>query len=212
VSRRETRWLHWCYKTQTNSLIFLECKTQTSTVNKRLHSVLDKSEVSEEDSQFLLLKSLKSTLKRDLERWLKKKSRLSTTSSPDQLSTTSQNGSLTGKRTQEMALTPNLSQTVSIPWWERILRDSESARITEVSDMLGVSELEVKEPSPPVDAEELLVLPERSETVYSFGEQLVFVDFTYSANVWVESVCWPLIKNNNYHAFLSEENALFCFL
>ena len=49
--------------------------------------------------------------------------------------------------------------------------------------MLGVSELEVKEPSPPVDAEELLVLPERSETVYSFGEQLVFVDFTYAANV-----------------------------
>ena len=49
--------------------------------------------------------------------------------------------------------------------------------------MLGVSELEVKEPSPPVDAEEPSVLPERSETLDSFGERLVFVDFTYSANV-----------------------------
>ena len=93
-------WLHWYCKTLTNSLTFWECKTQTSTVNRRLHSVSDKSKVLVEDLPSLPSKSLKLMSTRDLERWSKKKSELSPISSLDQLSTTSQNGSWTDKRIQ----------------------------------------------------------------------------------------------------------------
>jgi len=161
-SKRETC-LHWYCKTLTNSLTFWECKTQTSTVNKRFHSVLDRSEVSVEDSLSSPSRSLKLMSIRDLERWPRMRSRPSATSLPDQPSTTFQSGSSIDKRTQRLVTGPNLSQTTSMWPWEKISREGESQRTIEVSDTTGVSRLEVKEPSPLVELERLLVLPERSE-------------------------------------------------
>ena len=62
-------------------------------VNKRLHTVSDKSEVLVEDSLTSFSESLKSTLKREQENSLKMKLNKSTISSQDQLTITFQNGS-----------------------------------------------------------------------------------------------------------------------
>ena len=167
MSCRET-WLHWYYRTLTNLRTFLECKTQTSTVNKKLHSDLDKLEVLVEDLQSLLLKLLKLIPTKDQEKLLKKKSLLSVISLPDHLNTTSQNGSLTDKRTQEPELGLTSFPISLIPSTEKIWKDWENARIIEVLDITGDSELEVREPSPLVDAERHSVLPERSEMCLLF--------------------------------------------
>ena len=62
-------------------------------VNKKLHTVSDKSEVLVEDSLTSFSESLKSTLKREQENSLKMKLNKSTISSQDQLTITFQNGS-----------------------------------------------------------------------------------------------------------------------
>ena len=62
-------------------------------VNKRLHTVSDKSEVLVEDLLTSFSESHKSTLKREQVNSLKKKLKLSTISSLDQPTTTFQNGS-----------------------------------------------------------------------------------------------------------------------
>ena len=62
-------------------------------VNKRLHTVSDKSEVLVEDLLTSFSESHKSTLKREQVNSLKKKLKLSTISSQDQLTITFQNGS-----------------------------------------------------------------------------------------------------------------------
>ena len=82
---------------------------------------------------------------------------------PDQLITTSQNGSSTDKRTQRLVDGRNSFPTDLIPWWERILREWEKLRTIEVSDITGDTELEDKEQSPLVDAEEPSVSRRRSE-------------------------------------------------
>lgn len=137
-------------------------------VNKKLHSVWDKSEVLEEDSRFSFSKSLKSTPIWEVEKWTKNKSKLSTTSCKDQPSTTSQNGSWIDKRTQRTEPGPNSFPISSIPTWERISREWESQRTTEVLDTSMDLELEVKELSPLVDAVRHLVLPERRSDLVSF--------------------------------------------
>ena len=62
-------------------------------VNKRPHTVSDKSEVLVEDSLTSFSESLKSTLKREQENSLKMKLNKSTISSQDQLTITFPNGS-----------------------------------------------------------------------------------------------------------------------
>ena len=148
-----------------SSLIFWECKTQTLPVSKRLHSVLDKLEVSVEDSLSLPSKLLKLTPTRDPEKSPRKKLTQSVTSSPDHPSTTYQSGSSIDKKIQELEPGPTLFPINLIPWWEKISRDSERPRTIEVSDIFGEQRSEVKEPSLPVDAVRLSVLPERSEHV-----------------------------------------------
>jgi len=62
-------------------------------VNKKLHTVSDKSEELVEDLLTLSSESHKSMLKKELENSLKMKLKLSMISSTDQLTTTFQNGS-----------------------------------------------------------------------------------------------------------------------
>jgi hypothetical protein len=62
-------------------------------VNKKLHTVSDKSEELVEDLLTLSSESHKSMLKKEPESSLKKKLKLSMISSTDQLTTTFQNGS-----------------------------------------------------------------------------------------------------------------------
>merc|ERR1719181_1725132 len=102
-------------KIQTISYTFSESRIQTSTVNKRPHSVVDKSEVSVEDSPSSPSKSLRLTATKDLVSSTRRRSRLSATSSPDQPITTFQSGSLTDKRTQSMETGHNSSPTTWIP-------------------------------------------------------------------------------------------------
>ena len=156
-------WLHWYCKTLTISHTFSECRTQTSTVNKRLHSVLDKSEVLVEDSPSLHSESLKLTPTRDLEKLLSQKSLQSVTSLPIHPTTTFQSGSWTDKRTQETEHTPTWFQINLIPFSERTEKEWESPSNTEVSELPTDGRLEDKEPSPLEEEEQLLVLPERSE-------------------------------------------------
>ena len=146
-----------------SSLIFWECKTQTLPVNKRLHSVLDKSAVLVEDFPSSPSKLLKSIPTRDLEKSLRKKSTQSPTSSPDHLSTTFQSGSSIDKKTQNLEPGPTSFPISLPPWWEKISKDLEKPKIIEVSDIFGVPESEDKEQSLPVDAVRHSVLPERSE-------------------------------------------------
>ena len=146
-----------------SSLIFWECKTQTLLVSKRLHSVLDKLVESVEDFLSLPSKLLKLTPTRDPEKSPRKKLTQSVTSSPDHPNTTFQNGSSIDKKIQDKEPGPTSFPINLIPWWEKISRDLEKLRTTEVSDIFGEQELEVKEPSLPVDAVRHSVLPERSE-------------------------------------------------
>ena len=156
-------WLHWYYKTQTISHTFSECRTQTSTVNKRLHSVLDKSEVLEEDSPSLPSESLKSAPIRDQEKLPNPKSPLSVISLPDQPSITFQNGFWTDKRTQETELGLTLFPINLIPLPEMTEKEWERSSNIEVSDPPMDGRLEDKEQSQLVEEVQLLVLPERSE-------------------------------------------------
>ena len=156
-------WLHWYCKTLTISHTFSECRTQTSTVNKRLHSVLDKSEVLEEDLPSLPSKSLKLTPTRDQEKSPSQKSNLWVTSLPDHPSTTFQSGSWTDKRIQETVPGHIWFPINLIPSTERTEKEWESPSNTEVSELPTDGRLEDKEPSPLVEEVQLLVLPERSE-------------------------------------------------
>ena len=132
-------------------------------VNKRLHTVSDKSEVLVEDSLTSFSELLKSTLKREQVNSLKMKLNKSTISSQDQLTITFPNGSWTDKKTQKLELSINLFPTIWIPAWEKISKEWENARTTEVWDISGESESEVKELNLLVDAVKLSESRERSE-------------------------------------------------
>ena len=143
--------------------------------------VLDRSEVLVEDLLFFALRSLRSTSIREVEKWPKTKSRLSMTFWLDQLNTTSQNGSWTDKKTHETVNTLNWSPIKWILHTERILRDWESPSNTEVLDITGALESEVREPSPLVDVVRLSVLPERRSEFHSRARSVSFFLLVHSS-------------------------------